>query len=68
MSASGLQISTKKICHICGELTDKPVKICGECRDVYERDAHQDGSMLEAMLWAARRSRWYAERRRRRSR
>ncbi len=59
----GIRVPRRSVCGICGEKTVKPTQMCRACDDVYERDAHQDGSVLEAMLWAARRSRWYAERR-----
>lgn len=50
-------------CGICGELTNKPTRMCGDCGKSYERQAREDGSVMEAMLWAARRARWYAQRR-----
>lgn len=50
-------------CEVCGEPTEKPVNWCRACRSSYDRAAHQDGSCMEAILWAARRARWYAERR-----
>lgn len=50
-------------CEVCGEPTDKPVRWCISCSANYDRTAHEDGSVMEAILWAARRARWYAERR-----
>lgn len=53
-----------RTCGICGEKTNKSTRMCADCGTAYEKDAHVDGSVMEAMLWAARRSRWYAQRRR----
>jgi hypothetical protein len=52
-----------RTCGICGELTNKPTRMCRDCDVSYERQAQEDGSGMEAMLWAARRARWYAQRR-----
>lgn len=38
--------------------------MCGDCSSSYEANAHEDGSVIEAIGWAARRSRWYQQRRR----
>jgi hypothetical protein len=50
-------------CQICGEPTDSPVDMCRDCVRAYERQAHDCGEIMFALVWAARRSRWYAERR-----
>jgi predicted amidophosphoribosyltransferase len=59
-------LTRRAVCSICGEPTTKPTHMCRACGDSYDKHAHDDGSVLEAMLWAARRARWYAERRRNR--
>ncbi len=50
-------------CQICGEPTTRPTRMCAECRAAYDRHAHETGSVMDAILWAAKRARWYAERR-----
>lgn len=50
-------------CEVCGEPTERWVPWCKACRESYDRTAHQDGSVMEAIQWAARSARWYAERR-----
>jgi hypothetical protein len=50
-------------CEVCGEPRERPVRMCRACSRSYEANAHDDGCVLEAILWAARRARWYAERR-----
>lgn len=55
-------------CEICGEPTERPVDMCRSCTIDYElraRDAGYSltGDVIAALLWAARRARWYAERR-----
>lgn len=49
-------------CEVCGERSDRPVNMCRVCQRSYDNNAHDDGCVMEAILWAARRSRWYAER------
>lgn len=49
-------------CGICGEPTGTPVDMCPACARSYHNNAHEDGSVMFALLWAARRARWYAER------
>lgn len=50
-------------CEICGEPTLEPIDMCRACERSYERDAHDVGDVMKALRWAARRARWYAERR-----
>lgn len=50
-------------CEVCGEPTERWVAWCTACAKSYEKNAHNDGSVMEAIHWAARRARWYAERR-----
>lgn len=50
-------------CQICGEPYDHPVDMCLSCQLAYDRQAHDDSSVMFALLWSARRARWYAERR-----
>ncbi len=47
-------------CEVCGEPMSSWVSMCRACRMSYERTS--DGSVTEAILWAAKRARWYAER------
>ncbi len=35
-------------CGICGEPTNKPTRMCFYCDAAYEKNAHQDGSVMEA--------------------
>ena len=55
---------TRDRCTICGESTPKPTAMCRACEHDYNKNAHNDGSVMEALVWAAKRARWYAERRR----
>lgn len=50
-------------CQVCGEPTTQPVDMCTECVSAYERQAHDDGAIMEVIVWAAKRARWYAQRR-----
>jgi hypothetical protein len=36
--------------------------MCRACSLSYDRTAHDNGSVMGAILWAAKRARWYAER------
>jgi hypothetical protein len=65
---SGIAKPRYKVCGICGEGTVNPTRMCRPCSDAYEESGNTDGSVMEAMLWAARRSRWYQQRRKRRRR
>lgn len=59
--------SVDKRCAVCG--TGRRMWMCAACSRSYERSAHADGSVLEAMAWAARRARRFtAERERLRDR
>lgn len=49
-------------CQICGEPHHRPIDMCRACSRAYDRDAHEDSTVMFALLWAARRARWYAER------
>lgn len=49
-------------CQICGEPFHRPIDMCLSCHRAYNRQAHDDGSVMFALVWAARRARWYAER------
>jgi hypothetical protein len=48
-------------CEVCGEPTGEPVEMCPDCERSYH-NARDVGDVFEAILWAARRARWYAER------
>jgi len=61
---SGIDRPRTNTCAICGEGTIRPTNMCRDCEKSYDRSAFDDGSVMAAILWAARRSRWYAERRR----
>ncbi len=50
-------------CEVCGEPTERWVAMCRACQASYDRTAHDEGSVMEAIHWAARRARWYAGRR-----
>lgn len=52
-----------KHCEVCGEPAERWIAWCTRCQSSYDRTAHDDGSLMEAIHWAARRARWYAERR-----
>lgn len=52
----------RPICEICGMATNRPVKMCAQCGIAYDKEAHEDGSVMEAIVWAARRARWYERR------
>lgn len=49
-------------CEVCGEPHPTWVRMCKACQRSYDATAHDTGSVMEAILWAATRSRWYAER------
>jgi hypothetical protein len=49
-------------CPICGERRPGGL-MCSVCSRSYDRDAHQDGTVFEAMLWAAERARRFERRR-----
>lgn len=59
----GIARPRRAVCGVCGEPTDRPTRMCGDCIDSYEAHAQQDGSIAEVIAWAARRARWYAQRR-----
>jgi hypothetical protein len=44
-------------CPICGSLEGDRTQMCRACMRAYEREAHTDGSVMEAISWAARRAR-----------
>lgn len=48
-------------CEICGQ-GERYTHMCRPCGDAYERKAHGVGDVIEAIVWAARRARWYAQR------
>lgn len=58
-------------CEICGEPTERPVEMCSACIRSYASSGEHPPNpfngksigLREALLWAARRARWYAERR-----
>jgi hypothetical protein len=52
-----------KHCSICG--TSRRWVMCDDCVRLYERDAHNDDSVFEAMRWAAQRARLAAVKRER---
>ncbi len=49
-------------CEVCGEPQTRWVPMCRACQLSYDRTARDVGSVMEAILWAATRARWYAER------
>lgn len=51
------------ICEVCGQPQERRVPMCRACQRSYDKDACNDGCVLEAIVWAARRARWYVERR-----
>jgi hypothetical protein len=54
--------SRSRKCEICKLSLAGNGRMCGACSDNYERISHDDGSVLEAIIWAARRARWFAQR------
>ncbi len=60
---SGIAPPSTRTCGICGKPTSNAIRMCSDCSKSYAKQANEDGSVMEAMLWAARRSRWYAQRR-----
>jgi hypothetical protein len=44
-------------CVICADPMEARAHMCAKCRRSYDRTAHRDGSVMEAMAWAARRAR-----------
>lgn len=50
-------------CEICGEPTAAPIDMCKECVISYGGGRPDTGRIMQALVWAARRARWYAERR-----
>jgi hypothetical protein len=63
----GLDRPRRAVCNICGEPTGKPTRMCADCTVSYDKHAHDDGSIIEVIGWAARRARWYEQRRKSRS-
>jgi hypothetical protein len=47
-------------CEFCARPSRK--EMCALCGRSYDRDAHHDGSVMGAMVWAARRARYFARR------
>ena len=55
-----------KICPICRlRRAKRKSSMCDACGASYDRTAHRDGSVIEAMLWAAKRAWRFANKRRR---
>lgn len=52
-------------CVVCGERPRTGALFCGPCGRSWDRDASKDASIAAAVLWAARRARWFERRRRR---
>jgi predicted amidophosphoribosyltransferase len=50
-------------CGICGEPCQRVTEMCDACGRSYDRTAHRDGSIIEALLWAARRARRFERKR-----
>lgn len=54
-------------CEICGEPTPEPIDMCRACGRSLDafHDGHTDPrpGLMATAVWAARRARWYAERR-----
>jgi hypothetical protein len=48
-------------CEVCGEPWEHPIDMCGPSLRSYVLNA-EDRDDMAKMLWAARRARWYAER------
>jgi methionyl-tRNA synthetase len=55
------------LCPICGE-RDSVGLMCKQCGRSYDRDANNDGTVWEAMRWAAERARRFERRRQQRRR
>lgn len=49
-------------CGVCGEPTPRPIDACRRCMIDFDKRAAEH-SVMDAILWAANRARWYAERR-----
>jgi hypothetical protein len=53
-------------CEVCGEPADRPVDMCAACAESHLKaglgERPLGGYANQAILWAARRARWYAER------
>lgn len=53
-------------CQICGSPRERiAAAMCDGCARSYDRMSHRDGSVMEAMVWAAGRARRAAEKRHR---
>lgn len=46
-------------CPVCGAPGSR-MHLCATCQRAYDREAHTDGSVFEAISWAARRARAHA--------
>jgi hypothetical protein len=58
IGALAVEQATDSTCGICG--VGEPAGVSGMCRGCarsYDRDAHEEGHVLEAMIWAANRAR-----------
>lgn len=53
------------ICVICYERKKCGGNLCTVCGKSYDRNAHNEGTVLEAMVWAAKRARWFERKRQR---
>jgi len=59
-------MSKPVLCTICGERPG--VRMCEVCQTNYDRTAHRDGAVWEAIAWAARRARLFEHKRGERAR
>lgn len=53
-------------CVVCGERPRTGALFCAACARSWDRDAARDTTFAGAVLWAARRARWFERRRRQR--
>lgn len=56
-----------KVCLICRNPRKKSGDMCAPCAKSYDRTAHRDGSVMEAMVWAANRARRFERQRQKRN-
>lgn len=49
-----------RLCFICLRPFRRGGNLCARCAVDYDRHAHEDGTVLAAMIWAAKRARYYA--------
>lgn len=50
-------------CGICNLRLAGSGRFCSVCGRAYDRNAHNDGTVMEALLWAAKRARFFERKR-----